>query len=91
MDVYYLILFSKNQILNDSIKNFTYTESEQMSRRKKWVETLECVWVAAIIVDLVFQCLPRYDTPPEKLLQFGMSPAVDPSLRTYWSHVSLVN
>ncbi|KAH7056641.1 Ion transport protein-domain-containing protein [Linnemannia elongata] len=61
---------SKNQILNDSIKNFTYTESEQMSRRKKWVETLECVWVAAIIVDLVFQCLPRYDTPPEKLLQF---------------------
>ncbi|KAF9150964.1 calcium channel protein [Linnemannia schmuckeri] len=61
---------SKNQILNDSIKNFTYIESEQMSRRKKWVETLECVWVAAIIVDLVFQCLPRYDSSPEKLLQF---------------------
>ncbi|KAG0295245.1 calcium channel protein [Linnemannia gamsii] len=50
---------SKNQILNDSIKNFTYTESGPMSRGKKWVETLECVWVAAIIVDLVFQCLPH--------------------------------
>ncbi|KAF9928693.1 calcium channel protein [Linnemannia zychae] len=60
-----------NQILDDSIKNFTYTESAQISRRKKWVETLECVWVIAIIADLVFQCLPRYDTPPEKLLQLS--------------------
>ncbi|KAF9125802.1 calcium channel protein [Mortierella sp. 14UC] len=62
---------SKNQILDDSIKNYTYTESAQMSRKKKWVEALECVWVIAIIVDLVFQCLPRYDTPPEKLLQLS--------------------
>ncbi|KAF9088892.1 calcium channel protein [Mortierella sp. AD031] len=62
---------SKNQILNDSIKNFTYTESAEVNRRKKWVEHLECVWVLAVIVDLVFQCLPRYDTPPERLQQFA--------------------
>ncbi|KAG0281785.1 calcium channel protein [Linnemannia exigua] len=62
---------SKNQILDDSKKNFTYTESAQMSRRKKWVETLECVWVIAVIVDLVFQCLPRYDTTPENLLKLS--------------------
>ncbi|KAF9913297.1 calcium channel protein [Linnemannia zychae] len=62
---------SKNQILDDSIKNYTYTESAQMSRRKKWVETLECVWVVAVIVDLVFQCLPRYNTPSDKLLQLS--------------------
>ncbi|KAG9063800.1 calcium channel protein [Linnemannia hyalina] len=79
---------SKNQILNDSIKNFTYTESEQTSRRKRWVETLEGVWVAAIIVDLVFQCLPSYDSSSEKLqrldrveLGFTVAFAVDIVIR----------
>ncbi|KAG0368488.1 calcium channel protein, partial [Mortierella sp. AD032] len=62
---------SKNQILDESKKNYTYIESAQMSDRKKWVEKLECVWVIAVIVDLVFQCLPRYDTTPEDLLKLS--------------------
>jgi len=41
------------------------------SRRKAWVESLEFVWVLAIVADLVFQCLPRYNSLPSRLELVG--------------------
>ncbi|KAG0249803.1 calcium channel protein [Mortierella polycephala] len=59
---------SKNAILNESINNFTYAAA-MFSRRKKWIEVLESIWVLAIVVDLVFQCLRGHNTPSSRLEQ----------------------
>ncbi|GJJ69887.1 voltage-dependent calcium channel [Entomortierella parvispora] len=79
---------NKNNILNDSVNNFTFTGNNMFSRRKAWVESLEFVWVLAIVADLVFQCLPRYNSPPSKLelidraeLWFTVAFAVDIFIR----------
>ncbi|KAF9116172.1 calcium channel protein [Mortierella sp. AM989] len=61
---------NKNSILNDSVNNFNYKGENLFSRRKKWVESLECIWVAAVIADLVFQCLPHHDTPTIKMQEY---------------------
>ncbi|KAG0294302.1 calcium channel protein, partial [Dissophora globulifera] len=63
---------SKPEILNDSINNFTYTANNMFSRRKQWLDNLELIWVIAVVVDLVFQCMPRYDSPPDKLKQYHL-------------------
>ncbi|KAF9942606.1 calcium channel protein [Mortierella alpina] len=62
---------NKNAILHESVHNFTYAATAMFSRRKQWVQSLECVWVIAVIVDLVFQCMPRYNSPPERLQQLA--------------------
>ncbi|KAF9959783.1 calcium channel protein [Mortierella alpina] len=79
---------NKNAILRESVHNFTYAATTMFSRRKKWVESLECVWVLAVIVDLVFQCMPRYNSSPERIQQlaqielwFTLAFAVDIAIR----------
>ncbi|KAG0053161.1 calcium channel protein [Gryganskiella cystojenkinii] len=62
---------NKNNILTDSINNFTYNGNSIFSRRKAWVESLEFVWVLAIVADLVFQCLPRHNSPPARVALFN--------------------
>ncbi|KAG0370046.1 calcium channel protein, partial [Gamsiella multidivaricata] len=53
---------------NDSINNFSYrTQTDSEILRMKWLEGLECLWVLAVVVDLVFQCLPQYRTPPSTI------------------------
>lgn len=68
--IFRFVIDSKNAILRESVHNFTYAAT-MLSRRKQWVDSLECVWVAAVIVDLVFQCMPRYNSSPERLEQLG--------------------
>ncbi|CAO3564105.1 unnamed protein product [Mortierella alpina] len=79
---------NKNAILRESVHNFTYAATTMFSRRKQLIESLECVWVVAVIVNLVFQCMPRYNSSPERLQQlarielwFTLAFAVDIAIR----------
>ncbi|KAF9586210.1 calcium channel protein [Lunasporangiospora selenospora] len=58
-------------ILNESVSHYTYAEDNKFQKQKLWIERLEFFWVVAVVVDLVFQCLPQYTTPPERLAQLG--------------------
>lgn len=63
---------SKTEILRDSVNNFTYGVNTILTNRLKWIDSLECIWVLAVVADLVFQCLPQYNSPVEFLVKLGM-------------------
>ncbi|KAG0336009.1 calcium channel protein, partial [Podila humilis] len=58
---------NKNEILRDSVNNFTYGVNTMLVNRTNWIVSLEFIWVAAVIVDLVFQCMRQYSSPLEYL------------------------
>ncbi|KAF9431383.1 calcium channel protein [Entomortierella beljakovae] len=58
---------NKNNILSESINNFTYKAEKLISRK---LEFLELIVVFAIIADLIFLSLPEYNTPPSVLAQY---------------------
>ncbi|KAF9390345.1 calcium channel protein [Podila verticillata] len=58
---------NKTEILRDSVNNFTYGVNTILTNRANWVNSLECIWVLAVVADLVFQCLPQYNSPVEFL------------------------
>ncbi|KAG0025903.1 calcium channel protein [Podila clonocystis] len=60
---------NKTEILRDSVNNFTYGVNTILTNRMKWIDSLECVWVLAVVADLVFQCLPQYNSPVEFLVK----------------------
>ncbi|KAG0020009.1 calcium channel protein [Podila clonocystis] len=60
---------NKTEILRDSVNNFTYGVNTILTNRMKWIYSLECVWVLAVVADLVFQCLPQYNSPVEFLVK----------------------
>ncbi|KAF9423938.1 calcium channel protein, partial [Podila epigama] len=57
----------KNEILRDSVNNFTYGVNTVLTNRTNWIQSLECIWVAAVIANLVFQCLPKHNSSIEYL------------------------
>ncbi|ORZ05510.1 Ion transport protein-domain-containing protein [Lobosporangium transversale] len=61
---------NKNEILSESVNNFTYSANNLFSRRKHWIAGTEFIWVAAVVVDLVFQCMPRYNDSYEKAQRY---------------------
>ncbi|KAF9313622.1 calcium channel protein [Podila horticola] len=60
---------NKTEILRDSVNNFTYGVNTILTNRLKWIDSLECIWVLAVVADLVFQCLPQYNSPVEFLVK----------------------
>ncbi|KAF9324648.1 calcium channel protein [Podila minutissima] len=79
---------TKTEILRDSVNNFTYGVNTVLTNRMQWIDSLECIWVLAVVVDLVFQCLPQYNSPVEFLVKldrvefwFTVAFAVDIAIR----------
>ncbi|KAF9296993.1 calcium channel protein [Mortierella antarctica] len=79
---------NKTEILRDSVNNFTYGVNTVLTNRMQWIDSLECIWVLAVVVDLVFQCLPQYNSPVEFLVKldrvefwFTVAFAVDIAIR----------
>ncbi|KAG0090940.1 calcium channel protein [Podila epicladia] len=60
---------NKTEILRDSVNNFTYGVNNILTNRMKWIDGLECIWVLVVVADLVFQCLPQYNSPIEFLVK----------------------
>ncbi|KAG0223145.1 calcium channel protein [Mortierella sp. GBA43] len=58
-------------ILAQSVNNFTYADDTVDRLKRDRIERLELFWVAVVIADLVFQCLPQYKSPPSQLLIYN--------------------
>ncbi|KAG0229344.1 calcium channel protein [Actinomortierella wolfii] len=58
-----------SNILTESTEGYTYRpeEMERVSSLRMFVDRLECLWVIAIVVDLCFQCLRRYNMTSAEL------------------------
>ncbi|KAF8927182.1 calcium channel protein [Dissophora ornata] len=60
----------KPEILNDSINNFTFNPNNTSNNRKQWVDNLELFWVIAVVADLVFQSMPRFNSQPDVVQKY---------------------
>ncbi|KAF9362788.1 calcium channel protein [Mortierella sp. NVP85] len=60
-----------NDILMQSVANFTYADDTINQRKRDKIDRLEFFWVVIVIADLVIQSMPQYRSSPTQVLLYN--------------------
>jgi len=62
---------NSNDILMQSVANFTYADDTNNQRKRDKIDRLEFFWVVIVIADLVIQSMPQYRSSPTQVLLYS--------------------